>query len=127
MPKDNTVQKILMGWNNFTRADFMRSKSLEKLELMHNKISELKILNNYPSLLKLDIRNNQIETLDFTVLNLPSLEILDAGMPANNTDNNRIRRIITKRSAHIGSSTASSDNLRKLFLRNYSENQNSIN
>jgi Leucine-rich repeat (LRR) protein len=81
LPRDNNVQKIKMNWNNFTRADFISSKSLIELELCHNKIRSLQINSSYPSLTRLVLIDNQLEVLDFTMLNLPSLDILDLGTP----------------------------------------------
>jgi Leucine-rich repeat (LRR) protein len=86
-----------MSYNNFTRVDFFSSKSLDSLELRHNKITELRITNNYPSLSRLNLNNNQLETLDFTIINLPSLETLLVGMYTTKIEHNRIRQIITKR------------------------------
>jgi Leucine-rich repeat (LRR) protein len=81
LPRDNIVQNIKMNWNNFTRADFISSKSLIELELCHNKIRSLQINSSYPSLTRLVLIDNQLEVLDFTMLNLPSLDILDLGTP----------------------------------------------
>jgi Leucine-rich repeat (LRR) protein len=53
--------------------------------------------NNYPSLSRLNLNNNQLETLDFTIINLPSLETLLVGMYTTKIEHNRIRQIITKR------------------------------
>jgi Leucine-rich repeat (LRR) protein len=88
-----------MSYNNFTKVDLFSSKSLYSLELCHNKIIELRTTNNYPSLSRLDISNNQLETLDFTIINLPSLETLLVGIYTTKTEHNRIRQIITNRSA----------------------------
>jgi Leucine-rich repeat (LRR) protein len=60
LPNDNTVQKINMNSNNFTRADFISSKSLKSLYLNYNKINNLLIRNNYPSLTKLSMIDNQL-------------------------------------------------------------------
>jgi Leucine-rich repeat (LRR) protein len=85
---DNALLQIRMGYNKFTRADFMWSPSLKELDLRHNQIKELCILNNYPSLVKLVLIGNQLETLDFNKLQLPVLELLNIGML-------RIKQIIT--------------------------------
>jgi Leucine-rich repeat (LRR) protein len=81
LPRDNNVQKIKMNWNNFTRADFISSKSLKELWLNHNKIRSLQINSSYPSLTRLMLIDNQLEVLDFTMLNLPCLDILQLGTP----------------------------------------------
>jgi Leucine-rich repeat (LRR) protein len=69
-----------MSWNNFTRVDIISSKSLKELYLSHNKIGQLYIENNYPSLTKLELIDNRIEKLDFTMFNMPCLEYLNVGI-----------------------------------------------
>jgi hypothetical protein len=50
MPDDDEVETILASQNHFTRLDFFRSKSLQKLCLNHNEIAQIIIGNNYPNL-----------------------------------------------------------------------------
>jgi Leucine-rich repeat (LRR) protein len=88
-----------MNYNKFTRVDVLRSRSLKKLYLNNNCIKQLKISNNYPALVELSLINNLLEVLDFTALELPHLETLDVS-------NNKICRIITKRTANPGSTDA---------------------
>lgn len=69
MPDDDAVQVIKMSHNSFTRLDLMRARSLLKLFLNHNQISQLVVSSaHYPSLKELYLINNGIVTLDFSVL-----------------------------------------------------------
>jgi hypothetical protein len=43
----------------------------------HNKIQQLSVDGNYPVLMELSLIGNGLETLDFSVLTLPKLEIMN--------------------------------------------------
>ena len=90
LQEDDVVERIKMNGNRFTKINLFRSKSLERLFLNHNQIRMMDVDNNYPSLLELSLIHNELETLDFSVLGLPKLVIL-------NVSNNRIRRIVLKK------------------------------
>lgn len=93
MPDDNLVESIRMNFNLFTRLDIIRSRTLQRLYLNHNKIQKpVATEANYQSLVELSIANNGIQVLDLTVLELPKLAVLDVSI-------NSIAKIITKRSA----------------------------
>lgn len=55
-----------------------------------NKIKELKVKDNYPNLMELNLIKNSIEVLDLTGIDLPHLWSLEVS-------NNRIRKIVTRR------------------------------
>lgn len=87
--EDNVVEIMKVSGNNFTRINLFRSRSLERLFINHNKIESLAADGNYPALLELSLIGNGLEVIDFTVLALPKLEIL-------NLSNNRIHTLIWK-------------------------------
>lgn len=60
--------------NQFTRVDFLPSTSLAMLNLEYNFIRQLSVPTGFYAMLKeLNVASNQIEVLDFTILNLPNL------------------------------------------------------
>lgn len=109
LPDDNAVETIIVDQNNFTRIDFLRSKSLLVLKMNLNKIHRIDVKDNYPNLRELYLIKNNIEVLDLTAADLPSLAYLDVS-------NNRIKRILTKREA-LGKAEPTSTSLTHLIIR----------
>jgi Leucine-rich repeat (LRR) protein len=74
-----------------------------------NKIKELKVKDNYPNLMELNLIKNSIEVLDLTGIDLPHLWSLEVS-------NNRIRKIVTRREKY-GSTEAILNSLTHLVMR----------
>lgn len=85
--EDDVVETMKMNGNNFTKINLFKSRSLQTLQLNHNRIQQALVDGNYPSLLELSLISNGLKVLDFSALVLPKLEIL-------NVSNNHIDKII---------------------------------
>jgi Leucine-rich repeat (LRR) protein len=82
----------------------------------HNKIQQLSVDGNYPVLMELSLIGNGLETLDFSVLTLPKLEIMNVSKKWRYVGNNHIRKLITKYDRSV---TTGCPSLKALILSNF--------